>query len=73
MRFYCFSVSRFAFVQCIEDRPADFPFIRKGIVGDWRNMLSREQSQRIDAKLAETASKYPKFAKLWDEYEDLLK
>ena len=35
-------------------RPADMPgFVRKGVVGDWRNHFSRQQAVRLAAKLRE--------------------
>ena len=31
-------------------RPGALPHLRKGIVGDWRNYFSKEQSARMDAE-----------------------
>jgi hypothetical protein len=31
-------------------RPADRPFVRRGAVGDWRNLFSREQARRLAEK-----------------------
>jgi hypothetical protein len=37
-------------------RPADMPeFVRKGVVGDWTQQLSREQARRLAAKFVERA------------------
>ncbi|XP_015914766.1 sulfotransferase ssu-1-like [Parasteatoda tepidariorum] len=32
------------------NRPKDLQFIRKGIVGDWKSCLSKEQSEKLDQK-----------------------
>jgi len=38
-------------------RPADMPaFVRKGVVGDWRNYFSAEQARRLAAKLRARAA-----------------
>jgi hypothetical protein len=35
-------------------RPADMPpFVRKGVVGDWRAQFSREQARRLAARFRE--------------------
>ncbi|CAK8691000.1 unnamed protein product [Clavelina lepadiformis] len=59
-------------VFCPEIRPADLPFVRKGITGDWKTHLSRDQSERIDQRLAEAGRLYPGFDQLWSEYDGLL-
>ncbi|XP_054710875.1 amine sulfotransferase-like [Uloborus diversus] len=42
-------------------------FVRKGIVGDWRNHFSEEQSKRMDEKFAER-TKGTEIANWWKEY-----
>jgi len=54
------------------ERPAELPFIRKGVVGDWRTMLSEAQSDQINEKLTQTGISYPGFDQLWKAYEELV-
>ena len=42
-------------------------FIRKGIVGDWRNYFSEEQSKRLDEKFAEK-TKGTEIPNFWMKY-----
>ena len=51
-------------------RPEDLPFIRKGVVGDWKNHLTNEQSQEIDRLLKEKAGANG-LDKLWDDYPEV--
>jgi len=38
-------------------RPADMPaFVRKGVVGDWRNCFSAAQARRLSEKCARHAA-----------------
>ena len=53
-------------------RPESLPFARKGIIGDWKSMLSTKQSEMIDEKMKNAAVKHPGFDKLWDEYKEYL-
>jgi len=53
-------------------RLESLPFARKGIIGDWKSMLSRKQSEMIDEKMKNAAVKHPGFDKLWDEYKEYL-
>lgn len=48
------------------------PFIRKGVIGDWKNLLSNEQSEIIDKKIKETADLVSGFDLLWTKYKDLI-
>lgn len=41
------------------------PFIRKGIIGDWKNHMTADQAARFDRKTAELVGKYP-MLKLWN-------
>jgi len=47
---------------------ATFKFLRKGIVGDWRTVLSNEQSRRLDARFREKTRNIPELSTLWDGY-----
>ncbi|GFX99608.1 amine sulfotransferase [Trichonephila clavipes] len=42
-------------------------FVRKGIIGDWRNHLSEDQSKRMDQKFAER-TKGTEIENYWKEY-----
>lgn len=43
--------------------------MRKGMVGDWRNVLSNEQSRRMDARFQETTCGIRELNTLWDDYD----
>ncbi|GFQ69098.1 sulfotransferase 1E1 [Trichonephila clavata] len=47
--------------------PPPVNFIRKGIIGDWRNHLSEDQSKRMDQKFAER-TKGTDIPNLWKNY-----
>ncbi|XP_055935691.1 sulfotransferase 1 family member D1-like [Argiope bruennichi] len=49
------------------DKPEASNFVRKGIVGDWRNHFSEEQSKRMDQKFAER-TKGTELKNLWKNY-----
>ncbi|CAF1247621.1 unnamed protein product [Adineta ricciae] len=42
--------------------------VRKGEVGDWRTLMSEEQSRRMDARFKQTMEHIPELFTLWDEY-----
>jgi hypothetical protein len=48
---------------------ATFKFLRKGIVGDWRRVLSNEQSRLLDARFREKTKNIPELSTLWNEYD----
>ncbi|XP_078483065.1 amine sulfotransferase-like [Ciona intestinalis] len=52
-------------------RPANEPFIRKGVIGDWKNHLSAEQADGLDRALMEHG-KESGISKLWDKYAEFL-
>lgn len=47
--------------------PKSMNFIRKGIVGDWRNHFSEEQSRRLDEKFAKK-TQGTEIANWWKEF-----
>jgi hypothetical protein len=47
---------------------ATFKIVRKGIVGDWRTVLSNEQSRLLDARFREETEDIPELNTVWDEY-----
>ncbi|GFQ73753.1 hypothetical protein TNCT_516371 [Trichonephila clavata] len=47
--------------------PPSVNFVRKGIVGDWKNHLSEDQSKRMDQKFAER-TKGTEIENYWKEY-----
>ncbi|KAG8177588.1 hypothetical protein JTE90_028309 [Oedothorax gibbosus] len=50
-----------------ESPPKPSNFVRKGIVGDWRNYFSEDQSRRMDEKFAER-TKGTEIENYWKEY-----
>ena len=40
--------------QFVPKRENPIPFIRKGIIGDWKSHLTEEQSAKIDTIVTET-------------------
>ena len=44
------------------------PFTRKGVIGDWKNFMTSEQSAAVDKKLEETNKEHPNFKSLWSDY-----
>ncbi|GFT92084.1 sulfotransferase 1C4 [Nephila pilipes] len=47
--------------------PASVGFIRKGIIGDWKNCFSEDQSKRMDQKFSER-TKGTDISKFWKDY-----
>lgn len=54
------------------ERPAHLPFVRKGVVGDWRSLMTSEQSAEIDRRTREAGERCPGFDKLWSRYRQFL-
>lgn len=46
----------------------DFQFVRKGIVNDWKNVLSEEQNKLISDRFREEAGKNTALMQLWHDY-----
>uniref|UniRef100_A0A131XUZ0 Putative sulfotransferase n=1 Tax=Ixodes ricinus TaxID=34613 RepID=A0A131XUZ0_IXORI len=40
--------------------------VRKGIIGDWRNVFSKEQSRKMEQAMAEKCGKLIDLSKIWD-------
>lgn len=55
------------------ERPDDLPFIRKGVIGDWRRVMRSEQAEKLDVLLSEAAKHHPGFDRLWDSYQQYLR
>jgi len=49
-------------------RVKNMPFTRKGVIGDWKNFMTSEQSAAVDKKLEETNKEHPNFKSLWSDY-----
>lgn len=41
---------------------------RKGIIGDWKTMLSEEQSRKMNDRFKEKTCDHPDLRAFWDEY-----
>ena len=55
--------------RIIDSEPSTtIEFVRKGIVGDWRTVLSDEQSRRLDAHFYEKTRDIPGLNTLWHGY-----
>ncbi|GIY14918.1 sulfotransferase 1C4, partial [Caerostris darwini] len=48
-------------------KPSSVNFVRKGIVGDWRNHFSEDQSKRLDEKFADR-TKDTDLGAIWKDY-----
>ena len=55
-----------------DERPDDIPFVRKGIIGDWKNELSNEQSRIVDNLMKSTNENVVGFSDLWKNYKNYL-
>ncbi|KAG8191541.1 hypothetical protein JTE90_019605 [Oedothorax gibbosus] len=51
----------------VAGKPKSCNFVRKGIIGDWRNHFSEEQSRRLDEKFAER-TKNIEIPEIWKKY-----
>ncbi|XP_042912558.2 sulfotransferase ssu-1-like [Parasteatoda tepidariorum] len=50
-----------------EEGPSMAQFVRKGIIGDWKNYFSEDQSRRLDEKFAER-TKGTEISNFWKQY-----
>lgn len=55
------------FIATESARPKSINFIRKGIIGDWRNYFSEEQNRRLEEKFSEKM-KDTDLANFWRKY-----
>lgn len=51
-----------------EQSSTQFEFIRKGVVNDWKNLMSEEQNILITKRFKEEAAKNPLLMNLWHDY-----
>jgi hypothetical protein len=54
-----------AFTQRGQPRKDSMKFIRKGLVGDWKSLMTEEQSQRLDAIIAEKTQHMKGLDEFW--------
>lgn len=47
----------------------DFQFVRKGQIGDWRNLMSTEQSRMLIEKFKSKAKEFPVLMDIWQKYD----
>ncbi|CAF0733146.1 unnamed protein product [Adineta steineri] len=52
-----------------KDNVATFKFLRKGITGDWRTVLSDEQNRRLETCFREKTKHIHELNTLWDQYD----
>lgn len=45
----------------------NFSMFRKGVVNDWKNMLTKEQNQSLTERFKEEAAKNPILNSLWED------
>jgi len=55
-----------------DERPDSIPFVRKGIIGDWKNELTGEQSRIVDRLMKKTNENVAGFSDLWKNYKEYL-
>ncbi len=54
------------------ERPEHLPFVRKGVVGDWRSLMTSRQSSEIERRMREAGEECPGFDELWSRYHQFL-
>ena len=45
--------ANFSWIKNLDNEKGEATFMRKGVVGDWKNYLSAEQSAQMDRKCAQ--------------------
>ena len=43
-------------------------FVRKGQVDDWKNLMTRDQSERMSERFREAVKQHPDLMNIWDDY-----
>lgn len=54
--------------QGTDHKDMTLEFVRKGQTGDWKTLMTKEQSERMSAKFRQFAEHDPQLMSVWDDY-----